>query len=682
LTYRLSIDTGGTFTDISLVNEENGENHIIKVPSTPEDPSKAIINGWKKILQDVGVQASDISFFIHGTTVATNVLLEYRGANIALITTKGFKDVIQIGRQSRPELYDFRARKPKPLVNRSKRQEVTERIQFDGQVREEVDKEELQQIIRKIKDEQINSIAICLLNSYMNDSHEKQIKKIIEEEVPGSYISLSSEILPEQKEYERSSTTVINSYVMPKMHNYLYNLSKELKNNYFKKDIYIMQSNGGVIDVNTAENIPARTILSGPAGGALIGKKLAEITDKKNVITFDMGGTSMDACLIEDGDFNLTTLSNINDMPIKLPMIEIHTIGAGGGSIAWVDAGGALRVGPKSSGAIPGPVCYGKGGGEPTVTDANVVLNRLNPKYILGGEMEIDVESAKEVIERKIAKPLGMTIERAAEGILKVVNMNMIRGIRRISVEKGHNPKDFSLIALGGAGPLNASEIAKELGCSEIIIPENPGIASSEGMLEANVQHDYIVPVIKSQKEVSLRYLKIIFEELENKATKKLTEEGFYNQNISLLYSLDLRYKGQSHDINIPFGELDSCDDLTAVVDNFYTVYEKMYGFNPNLDDIEFVNARLTSIGILPNFSKTNKTKNGNNKKAVPIAHRSVYFNGQYKETPIYNRKMLPSNKKIEGPAIIEQLDSTIVVMPEQEFLCTSQNNLIIHNKE
>src|SRR5699024_6222586 len=345
-------------------------------------------------------------------------------------------------------------------------------------VREEVDKEELQQIIRKIKDEQINSIAICLLNSYMNDSHEKQIKKIIEEEVPGSYISLSSEILPEQKEYERSSTTVINSYVMPKMHNYLYNLSKELKNNYFKKDIYIMQSNGGVIDVNTAENIPARTILSGPAGGALIGKKLAEITDKKNVITFDMGGTSMDACLIEDGDFNLTTLSNINDMPIKLPMIEIHTIGAGGGSIAWVDAGGALRVGPKSSGAIPGPVCYGKGGGEPTVTDANVVLNRLNPKYILGGAMEIDVESAKEGIERKIAKPLGMTIERAAEGILKVANMNTIRGIRRISVEKGHQPKDFSLIALGWAGPLNASETAKELGCSEIIIPENPGIAS------------------------------------------------------------------------------------------------------------------------------------------------------------------------------------------------------------
>src|SRR5699024_6778785 len=310
-------------------------------------------------------------------------LLEYRGANIALITTKGFKDVIQIGRQSRPELYDFRARKPKPLVNRSKRQEVTERIQFDGQVREEVDKEELQQIIRKIKDEQINSIAICLLNSYMNDSHEKQIKKIIEEEVPGSYISLSSEILPEQKEYERSSTTVINSYVMPKMHNYLYNLSKELKNNYFKKDIYIMQSNGGVIDVNTAENIPARTILSGPAGGALIGKKLAEITDKKNVITFDMGGTSMDACLIEDGDFNLTTLSNINDMPIKLPMIEIHTIGAGGGSIAWVDAGGALRVGPKSSGAIPGPVCYGKGGGEQTGTDGNVVLNRSNSITIL-----------------------------------------------------------------------------------------------------------------------------------------------------------------------------------------------------------------------------------------------------------------------------------------------------------
>ena len=681
MSYRLSIDTGGTFTDVSLINEKNGRNYIMKVPSTPEDPSKAIVDGWEKIIQHVGIETSDISFFIHGTTVATNTLLEHKGASTALITTKGFKDVIQIGRQARPELYDLRARKPKPLVSRDMRQEVSERIQFDGQIRETVDKEEVQQIIEKIKNEKIESIAVCLLNAYMNSAHEKQIKKVIEKEFPEAYISLSSEILPEQKEYERSSTTIINSYLMPKMHNYLYNLSTELKKNFFEKEIYIMQSNGGVIDVNTAKNIPARTILSGPAGGALIGEKLSRIANKKNVITFDMGGTSMDACLIEDGNFNLTTLSNINDMPIKLPMVEIHTIGAGGGSIAWVDVGGALRVGPKSSGATPGPVCYNRGGEEPTVTDANAVLNRLNPKFILGGEMKIDVESARKIIKRKIADPLGVSIEEAAEGVLKVVNMNMIRGIRRISVEKGHNPKDFSLIALGGAGPLNASDIARELGCSEVIIPKNPGIASSEGMLEANVQHDYVVPVIKTQHEVSLKYLKTIFEDLENKAIKKLKEEGFYNQSISLLYSLDLRYKGQSHDINIPFEEIDNNDDLTTIVDNFYEVYKKMYGFNPNLNDIELVNARLTSIGILPSLNNINKTKKDNN-AVKPIEHRLVFFNGQYKETPIYDRKTLPSNKKVKGPAIIEQLDSTIVVTPEQEFSCDSQGNLIIRSIE
>src|SRR5699024_3575219 len=446
--YRIGIDTGGTFTDVSLIEENTGKSYITKVPSTPDNPSLAVLNGIKQITAEIGIKNEEISFFIHGTTVATNTMIEQKGAKTALLTTKGFTDVLQIVRQTRPKLYDFQARNTKPLVDRNIRIELDERVDVMGNIIKEIDENEVKTIAKKIKAEQIESLAICFINSYVNPDNEKKVKEILTEVIPEVSITLSYEVLPEFKEYERTSTTVANAYVLPKMKNYLAYLRKEISDMRIKSDLYVMQSNGGVINAETAIDIPVRTMLSGPAGGVLSGAMVAKNTQHKNIITIDMGGTSLDTALIENEVPQFTTLSEIDGKPIKVPMIEMHTIGSGGGSIAWIDTGGALKVGPHSAGANPGPVCYGNGGQEPTVSDANAILGRLNPKEILGGRMKLDVESAREIMYKKIAEPLGVTVEEAAEGILKVINANMVRGIRVISVEKEHDPRDISLMAL------------------------------------------------------------------------------------------------------------------------------------------------------------------------------------------------------------------------------------------
>lgn len=681
MSYRLAIDTGGTFTDVALIHERTGKVHVTKVPSTPHNPSEAVIQGVHEITKNTNVDSEDISFFIHGSTVATNALLERKGANTALLTTQGFRDILEIGRQARPKLYDFKARNSPPLVPRDLRIEVTERIKGTGEVLIPLDREEIKDITLQLKNQGIQSFAICLINGYINNEHEKVISQIIRKEYPEAHITLSSEVLPEFKEYERTSTVTVNAYVLPKMKEYLNFLENSLKELGVSSDLYIMQSNGGIITSENAVQTPAKTVLSGPAGGILAGLVIVETTPYKNLITIDMGGTSLDTALIEKGQPQYTTMSEIQGNPIKLPMIDMHTIGSGGGSIAWIDSGGALRVGPQSAGAVPGPVCYNKGGMDPTVTDANVILGRINPGFILDGKMKMNLDLARKVMKEKIADPLDISVEEAAEGILRVVNANMIRGIRVISIEKGHDPRNFSLVAFGGAGPVHAVDIAKELGCKEIIIPSNPGVNCAMGMLMADVRHDYVRTILSKVANLNLDDVNEVISNLEQESRKQLNKEGFTNERIQLHVSLDLRYDRQAYEIEVPVpGLLLSSEQIEQAVMEFHTMHNKIYGFSREEETVELVNVRLTAIGKIPKIQFHNK-ESVSDSSLEETKTRMVFFNGEFVDTPVYKRLENYTNTYI-GPAILEQLDSTIVIHPGQKAVSDEFGNLIIHLHE
>lgn len=679
MSYRLGIDTGGTFTDIVLLNEKNGDTFVLKVPSTPNDPSEAVINGILDLQAQTGINVEDISFFVHGSTVATNTLLEQNGSKTALITTKGFKDVLEIGRQARPKLYDFRSRRKPALVPRELRVEVDERIKSDGDILKPINKEEVKEIILQLKDKGVGSITVCLINSFINPIHEQIIKEIIEDNYPKTFVSISSEVMAEFKEYERTTTVVANGYVMPKMKKYINQLKEKLETFNLSSKFFIMQSNGGIITADNAMLIPAKTVLSGPAGGILAGLHIVETTQYKNLITIDMGGTSLDTALIKDGQPQYTTMSEVGGIPIKLPMIEMHTIGSGGGSIAWLDEGGALRVGPKSAGAVPGPVCYNKGGMEPTVTDANVILGRLNPQSILGGKMEMNLELAKKIMKEKIANPLGISVEEAAEGVLRVVNANMVRGIRVISIEKGYDPRGFSLVAFGGAGPVHAMDIANELGCSEIIIPPNPGLNSAMGMLIADARQDYVQTILTDTNNLNLDEVNKTIKEMINKAEVEMEKEGFTGGNLSLFVSMDLRYVNQAYEIEIPTqNTVLTKDDIQTGVNSFHERHQEVYGFRRDKEIVELVNIRLTAIGKMPRVNFNRDIGNDELKKIIAVESRDVFFDGKFYKTNIYRKNDLFINSMIEGPSIIEQLDTTIIIGPNQYAKLDRNSNLIV----
>jgi N-methylhydantoinase A len=679
--FRLGVDTGGTFTDVCLADETTGKVAVAKVSSTPNNPAEAVINGIRKLISEKDLKPEHIRFLIHGTTVATNALLEGKGAPTALITTAGFEDVLLIGRQSRPRLYDFWAQRPTPIVPRSQCLGAPERVLYTGEILRPLDLEAVESLIRKIKAHGIKSIAVCLIHSYANPIHEQQIKTLIQSVHPEAFVTLSSEILPEYREYERTSTICINAYVMPKVNAYVRHLEDMLREMGVTSELYIMQSNGGVITAQMARESSARTVLSGPAGGALLGVYLSKALKTYNIITIDMGGTSSDICLIESGQPKLTTEADIEGYPIKLPMIDINTIGAGGGSIAWIDTGGALRVGPQSAGADPGPVCYGRGGDQPTVTDANIILGRLNPSYLLGGEMEVDLNRAKEIVGEKIATPLGIDLMQAAEGIIAVVNANMIRGIRRVSVERGYDPRDFCLVPFGGAGPLHGVELAMALNMTRVAIPTHPGIASAFGMLSADVRHDYVQTLIITSDRVERDRLDSIYHDLEAQGKTQLTREGFSGQTVILSRLADMRYAGQSYELSLPVpaGKI-----TTAVLDSlfkqFHQTHMQSYGYSREGELIEFVNLRVVAQGKLPGSQLAEKWLK-RQKPVSPSGTRTVWFQGQAKKTPIYERGSLVKDQVITGPAIVEQLDTTIVIPPGFQGAVEDLGNLIIEQK-
>ena len=700
-TARLGVDTGGTFTDFVWV-DENGRFHIHKQLSTPTDPAQAILNGIAHL--GVGEQAA----ITHGSTVATNALLERRGARTALITTAGFEDVLEIGRQHRPDLYALVPQKPPPLVPRQWRFGVAERVTAQGDILQPLDPESLRPILAALAAEQIESVAICLLFSFLRPDHERQIQEAVAScglPVAGGpslatgnrqpatrnppHISLSSDILPEYREYERTSTTVINAYVAPLMGRYLARLAAEVA----PRRLAIMQSSGGVISAATAGEQAARTALSGPAGGVVGARFVCEQAGFRDLITFDMGGTSTDVALC-NGRLPTTTEGEIADMPLRLPIIDIHTVGAGGGSLAHLDAGGALHVGPQSAGADPGPVCYGRRGGDwrleigdsapisnlqspVTVTDANLILGRLDADHFLGGEMRLDEVAARAALVELAGQMGADSPEMAAWGVIQVANANMERAIRRISVERGHDPRRFTLVAFGGAGPLHGCELAEALQIPRVLIPGAPGVLSALGMLAAAPTRDYSQTVMErvaggKWPVAGGEWLEEKFAPLAARAREEMAGEGYEPGDVALRFSLDMRYAGQSHELTVDY---EAGADPVA---RFHAAHQSRYGYAQREAGVEMVTVRVTAVVAIPPPHLPQSEPGEADPSAAYLGEKAVWFAGQPQPTALYDRDHLRPGHQFSGPAVIFQYDTTAVIPPDWRGTVDAFGNLLL----
>jgi N-methylhydantoinase A len=676
--YKIGVDVGGTFTDVSLLSERDCAFVVHKVPSTPEDPSKAIMNGILEILQNQGISPDRISYLAHGTTVATNAIIEHKGGKVGLLTTKGFRDLLEIGRQTRPRLYDLQLDYPPPLVPRDLRLEVEERMRHTGEIAIPLDEVMVRGQVAQLKKDNVDAVVICLLYSYINPSHEARIREMVKEDMPEVYISVSHEVLPEFREYERLSTATLNAFLMPVMHRYLQNFQREVKGRGIHASPRINQCNGGVMSVETACKFPIRTALSGPSAGVTGAHFIGDAIHKQDLITFDMGGTSTDVCLLEQGVSPMSNDRWVGGYPAKIPSIDVNAVGAGGGSIAWVDLDGLMKVGPRSAGASPGPVCYDLGGTEPTVTDANVVLGRLNPEYLLGGRMKIN-RSKAEASLRQLGRQLGVECMETAHGVIKIVTAHMVKAIRAISIERGYDPKEFSLIAFGGAGPLHAVGVARELEISEVIVPANPGILCAAGLLVADARNDYVKTFLMDTDGADIDHINQIFQGLENEACQWLSDEGFDSIAQKFFRSVDMRYIGQNFElpVAVPGGSL-SPSNIESLICRFYQEHERNYGhFTPG-EPTQLVNFRVTAQGINPKL-EVGRTRRKKGPGPAITAEREVYFdNGNPVPTPVYDRAKLPPGHRIVGPAVIEQMDSTTLVFPGDEARIDEALNVII----
>lgn len=651
----VGVDTGGTFTD--FVYKIGKAWRTLKILSTPKNPAQAVLKGLEAIAK------REKRAIVHGSTIATNAILERKGAKTALVTNEGFEDIVEIGCQNRDRLYCLTYSPRPPLVPKGLRFGIKGRILQDGGVYEELDDNEIYELAHLLRERDIESIAVSLLFSFKNPSHENRVGKILEEtRFP---ISLSHKVLPEFREYERMSTTVINAYVSPLMKKYVSHLKACLG----PEDLLrIMQSNGGSISSDRAMTESVRTILSGPAGGTVGGMEVAKVAGFEKVITFDMGGTSTDVSLI-DGKLRLTTEGAIDRFPVKVPMIEIHTVGAGGGSIAYIDEGGALRVGPRSAGADPGPICYGKGR-EITVTDANLFLRRLIPEYFLGGRMRLKVERL-EAYFKHMASNLKLSELELSEGIISVVNSSMERAIRVISVERGHDPREFVLVAFGGAGGMHAAYLARLLSIPRVLIPENPGTLSALGMLMADVIKDYSHTVMLKAHRTSVEELRALFSPLEEQALNEMDEEGIGRGSVVMEHLLDVRYVGQSYELMIPFG-----DDF---VHKFHQAHEKNYGYKDTNKNLEIVNIRVRARGVPEKPSLEKKPYGGQRaQEEALLKYETIIFDSKEIHTPVYQRQRLLPGNRIPGPALVVEYTSTTVIPPFARAEVDEFGNLLL----
>jgi len=680
MAWRISVDSGGTFTDVCLVDETGGRIAVWKVPSTPADPSDAVANGVREALARIGARASEVSYFGHGTTVATNALIQHRGARIGLITSDGFRDLLEIGRQKRPDLYDLQADKPPVLVERALRREVPERLRHDGSVETALDEAAVRAAVRALRAAGVKGVAICFLYSFLDAAHETTARRIAAEEFPGAFICASHEVAPEFREYERLSTTVVNAYLGPVMAFYIRGVADRLSALGIKATPHLTQSNGGVIGFETAARLPVRTLLSGPSTGVVGAQVTARLAGIDVIITFDMGGTSTDVALIQGGEAGLAREAVVHGYPIKAPMLDIHTVGAGGGSIASVDSGGLLKVGPRSAGADPGPACYGRGNDEPTVTDANVVLRTLNPVELLGGRMRISQELARAAIDR-LAAALGMDAWASAQGIISVVTANMARAIRVISVQRGHDPRDYALVAFGGAGPLHAARLAAELDIRRVLVPRNPGILCAMGLLLADLRVDFATTRLLALSAAAIEEIEAIVADLRRRCEAWFVEEGIAAEDRRGALTVDMRYAGQNYELSVPLADgpatLATLDGLAA---GFAATHQRLYGFVAEGEPMQLVTFRAEATGIVRKADLRPSPDAGPDARGAALGSREVWLPeaGGFTPCPLYNREKLRAGNRIEGPAIIEQMDATTLIPPDARATVDPYLNLIM----
>jgi N-methylhydantoinase A len=668
MAWRLGIDVGGTFTDLAMVDDASGRLVIAKVPSVPAEPARGIADGIRVILAQAGASPADVGYLAHGTTVSTNALLERKGARTALLTTRGFRDLLEIGRQRRPSLYDLHAAKPAPLVPRDLRLEVTERLMADGVVRVPLELASVDAALDLLTREGIDALAICFLYSYLCPEHEARVLERARARLPGVFCSASHEIAPEFREYERLSTTVANAYLGPTVASYVQAFRRRARALGLEATPYINQSNGGTMSIDEAARAPVKTLLSGPSAGVAGAAWLAELAGFSSVVTFDMGGTSTDVSLVRGGVPALGFEREIAGVPIRTPALDIHTIGAGGGSIAWRDSGGALLVGPESAGAEPGPACYGRGGTAATVTDANLVLGRLSPGGLLGGRMPLDLDEARRSVAA-LGRSLGLGLVETARGILAVVNANMARALRLVTVQRGVDPDSLALLPFGGAGPLHAAALARELGIRTTLVPPGPGVLCALGLLVEDLRTDAVRTWVGPLEPAALAPLAEIFGSLEREAAGWLDRERVPHNRRRLERWLDLRYAGQNYELLIPVDEVVWRQGTVAPLRRaFLSAHEETYGFAAEDEPIQVVNARLVARGVPDRPTLPRQATGVGDSKVALLGHRPVDFagSGGPLDCPVYDRARLGAGHRVAGPAVIEQFDSTTLLAPGQ----------------
>jgi len=673
--YWIGIDTGGTFTDLVLAEPSAGRWEYHKVPTRTADPAAGIHDGIRELLALSGVAAADVGFLVLGTTLATNAVLEGKWAKTGLLTTAGFRDVIELARQRRPDYFNLDKVKPLPPASRDCRMEVTERVDVEGRVVVPLDESSVHAAVAALQAAGVQSVAICFLHSYQNAAHEVRVREMVEAAWPGVAVCASYEVLAEFREFERCASTLVNASLMPIMASYLDRFEAGVRELGVPRTPRVMQSNGGAVTPAAVKRLPINTFFSGPAGGVIGSARLGGRIGLPNLITFDMGGTSTDVCLIKDGEPAKKSQREMGGYPVRTRTLDIHTIGAGGGSIAWIDAGGLLKVGPRSAGAYPGPAAYGRGGTEPTVTDANVVLGRLSPESLLGGRMKMHPDKARETVEA-LARKLGVDPVQAAAGVVEIVNVNMMGAVRVISIEQGEDPRDFALVAFGGAGPLHAVEVAMAMGMRHVLVPARPGLLSAEGLLQADQRGDFSLTRLVVLAPAQLPAIDAGFAELRRRGEAWLAEERADAAASVSEWSADLRYVGQSFELvlSLTGGSLDE-SSVAALVEAFHQRHREYYGYDIRDQSVELVNLRLalTVPRRRPSFSAA---------VAAPVGKpgsREVWFPAVgYVRSPVYDRSQLVPGMAFDGPAIVEQMDTTTVIPPSARCRIDDSGNLHI----
>ena len=676
---RLGVDIGGTFTDITVLREDTGALTIAKVPSRHSDPAGALIAAVERGLELAQVNAGDVSLLVHGSTLVTNAVLENTLPSTALLTTEGYRDILEIGRHFRPDMYDLLQDKPSPVVPRDRRLCVSERTAADGEILVDPDHAATHRVFEQVRETGAETVAICFLNSFVNPENEAKVRDWLRQALPGIHVSSSYEVCREIREFERMSTVALNAAAMPLVARYLEDIAPRIRSVLPNANILLMQSNGGSLTVDAAKDFPVRLITSGPAGGALAVQRIGHASERTNLLGVDMGGTSTDISLISDGELHMTTEGGIAEHPVMLPMIDINTIGAGAGSIAWLDSRNGLHVGPRSAGAEPGPAAYGRGGSEPTVTDANIVLGRLHPNRFLGGQMKLDLGAAKHAIEAKIGSPLGLSLEAAAAGIVHIANANMERAVRVSSAEKGFDPRDITMVAFGGAGPLHAAALAKAAGIPTVLVPQQPGVFSALGLVMADIRHDFVRTRVARGAEITAQQLAPLYAELEKEAHEALARDAVSKDQCVLQRSADFRYVGQAYEVNVPV--LDGPINETAVdeaIQRFHNLHEQLYAHNHPEKPVEFVSGRIAAIGTMsaPQMQRLELRSH----YPESDERRPVYFDetGDYEDTVIFQRPALSPGAELVGPAVVEQIDTTILIHPGDRARTDEFGNLLI----